>query len=114
MPSRREGLPLALLEALAAGCAVVATSVGGIPEVVGQEGEAALLVQPEDPEALADAMGRLFADGDLRRRLGRAGRERVHREFSRQRMTEGVAALYHRWVVPEPGDRTAHLDSELE
>lgn len=74
--SRTEGLPMALLEAMAHGMAVVATDVGGIPEVVA-DGEDGLLVPPEDPDALAEALCRLAAEPELRRRLAAAARRRV-------------------------------------
>lgn len=78
MPSRSEGLPMALLEAMAYGLAVAATRVGGIPEVV-EAGEDGLLVPPEDPAALADALRRLASDGDLREALADGARRRVER-----------------------------------
>lgn len=74
LPSRAENCPLVLLEAMAAGLAIVSTNVGGIPELV-SDGESALLVAPEDPIALGRAMDRVEAEGDLRLRLARAGRE---------------------------------------
>jgi len=79
-PSRAEGLGLAILEAMAAGLPVAATSVGGIPEAVVDEGTG-LLVPPEDPPALASALQRLGDDAALRRSLGQAGRERVRENF---------------------------------
>jgi glycosyltransferase involved in cell wall biosynthesis len=95
MPSRREGLPLALLEALASGCAAVTTPVGGIPEVIGEgEGQVALVVPPDNPEALALGIERLLAAPELRTTLGEAGRRRVAESFSTQRMTAEVAELY--------------------
>lgn len=76
LPSRRDNFPIALLDALAAGKAVVASRTGGIPELVGRAG---LLVAREDPRALADALGRVLADAGLRRRLGAAARCRAAR-----------------------------------
>jgi glycosyltransferase involved in cell wall biosynthesis len=76
MPSRSEGLPMALLEAMAHGMAVVATAVGGIPEVV-DPGVDGLLAPSEDPAALADALCELAADPVLRERLGAGARRRV-------------------------------------
>lgn len=73
LPSRAENCPLVLLEAMAAGLAVVSTNVGGIPELV-SDGESALLVAPEDPTALGRAMDRVEADAELRHGLTRAGR----------------------------------------
>lgn len=78
MPSRSEGLPMALLEAMAYGMAVVATEVGGIPEVV-EDGVEGLLVPAEDPAALAAALNRLATDPPLRTRLATAARARAER-----------------------------------
>lgn len=78
MPSRSEGLPMALLEAMAYGMAVIATAVGGIPELVEDDGDG-ILVPAEDPAALAAALARLLADPALRVRLGQAARQRVAR-----------------------------------
>jgi len=76
MPSRSEGLPMALLEAMAYGMAAVATEVGGIPEVV-DDGVDGLLVAGEDPVALAAALTGLAADPERRQRLGAAARARA-------------------------------------
>lgn len=76
MSSRSEGLPMALLEAMAYGLAIASTAVGGIEEVV-DSGETAILVPPDDPESLADALCRLVADQELRRSLAVAARERA-------------------------------------
>jgi glycosyltransferase involved in cell wall biosynthesis len=71
--SRSEALGNVFLEAQAAGCAVVATTVGGIPEIVLDQ-KTGLLVSPDDPEAAAEALNTLFSDTDLRRRLASAGK----------------------------------------
>jgi glycosyltransferase involved in cell wall biosynthesis len=76
LPSRREGVPLVLLEAMSFGLPVIATPVGGIPDFVSPE-ENGLLVPPGDVDALAGAISTLAADPALRARLGAAGRERV-------------------------------------
>ena len=76
-----EGIPVALMEAMAAGLPVVSTRLSGIPELV-EDGEHGLLVRPDDPEALADAVARLLDDPDRARAMGRAGREKVDEEFS--------------------------------
>lgn len=89
MPSRSEGMPLALLEALACGVPVVATGVGGVPEVL-TDGTG-LLVPPEVPEAMADALARVLQDPDLAERLGQAGRQRAQ-DFS----SDGSDAAYER------------------
>ncbi len=75
MPSRSEGMPLALLEALACGVPVVATGVGGVPEVL-TDG-AGLLVPPEAPEEMADALARVLQDPDLASSLSKAGSRRA-------------------------------------
>ena len=93
--SQFEGLPLALLEAMAAGLPVVATKVGGIPEVI-QEGDQGLLVPFDEPASLAAAVARLLADPPLRERLGRSARERVRREFSVERMASEIETIYGR------------------
>ncbi|WP_019139661.1 glycosyltransferase family 4 protein [Noviherbaspirillum massiliense] len=92
-PSRREALSLTLLEAAAFGLPIVAADVGGIGEAVA-DGETGLLVPPEDPAALAEAIGRLLDDADLRRRMGKAGRERYEKRFSLESMVRGTCAVY--------------------
>jgi glycosyltransferase involved in cell wall biosynthesis len=93
--SRKEGLPLAVLEAMAAGLAVVATDVPGHRDVV-VPGETGLLVAPEDPAVLAEAVATLLSDPALRKSLGQAGRERVRQEFGVGVMVDATAAVYRR------------------
>jgi glycosyltransferase involved in cell wall biosynthesis len=93
LPSWTEGLPGVVLEAMARSRAVVATPVGGTPEVVA-DGETGLLVPPRDPDALADAVSRLLADPELRRRMGEAGRRRVAEHFTAESMTRRVLEIY--------------------
>lgn len=81
MPSRTEGAGLAALEAMAMGRAVVASRAGGIPEYV-RDNDCGLLVEPENPGALARALLRLIANPDERARMGQAGRRRAFSEFS--------------------------------
>jgi glycosyltransferase involved in cell wall biosynthesis len=88
-----EGMPNAVLEAMAAGLPVVATAVGGTPDVVVQ-GATGLLVPPDDAKALAAALDRLIHDPGLRRTMGAAGRQRVRARFSLQQMVERTQALY--------------------
>lgn len=93
LPSSSEGLPIVLLEAMARAKPVIATPVGGTPELV-VDGETGLLVPPGDPEALATAIRRLLADPELARRLGETGRERVRERFSASAQAERILALY--------------------
>jgi glycosyltransferase involved in cell wall biosynthesis len=93
LPSRFEGFPLAVLEALLARSAVVAADVGSVPEVV-RDGETGFLVPPDDPVALAHAIRRLLADAGLRRRLGEQGRQLVLERFTAAHMTRAFESLY--------------------
>lgn len=93
LASRSEGTPLALLEYGAAGVAVVATTVGGCPEVL-DEGRAGVLVPPGDPAALAAGLGALLADPERRARLGEALRRRVEERYSERAVLPRLTALY--------------------
>ena len=93
MPSLSEGLSNVLLESMAAGVPVVATRVGGNPEVV-EEGVTGLLVPPRDPAALADAVGTLLGNPGLATRFGASGRRRVEVHFSLDRMVQDTQSLY--------------------
>jgi glycosyltransferase involved in cell wall biosynthesis len=93
MPSHREALPMALLEAMASGTPIVASRVGGIPEAVA-DGREGLLVPPGDVPALTVALRRLLADPGLRRRLAEAARERVLGEFGVGAMATAYQSLY--------------------
>jgi glycosyltransferase involved in cell wall biosynthesis len=93
LPSRNEGFPLAVLEALLAGTAVVASDVGSVADAV-REGETGLLVPPEDPAALAAAIRNLLADPALARRLGAEGRRVVLDHFTANHMARAFESLY--------------------
>jgi L-malate glycosyltransferase len=97
MSSVTEGLGTSLLDAMAAAKPIVATSTGGIPEVV-VDGVNGYLVPPRDHEAMATAIVRLLLDADLRRRLGAAGLNRVREQFSAERMVERTLSEYERLV----------------
>jgi glycosyltransferase involved in cell wall biosynthesis len=97
MPSRREEWGVAAAEASASGLPVVATTVGGIPEIV-VDGETGLLVPPEDPAALAKALERLIADPGLRSRLGTAGRRRIDELYRWEGCVDRMELVYRRAV----------------
>jgi len=104
VPSLYEGLPLSVLEAMAAGKPIAATRVPGITEVV-EDGREALLVPPGQPEALAEAIVRLLGDAALGRLLAKNARERVRREFAVERMVSETESLYLRLIE---GKRRRH------
>lgn len=93
LPSLWEGLPMAVLEALAAGVPLVATSVGGVPSAV-RDGETGVLVRPGDPIGLATALSALLADAKRRARLATAGQLHFDLHFSARAMTDRYARLY--------------------
>lgn len=94
--SDHEGAPRALLEAMATGCAVVATHVGGVPEIVGQGASAGLMVPSRSPEALADALYKLSCSPETRQNMGTAARSRVVEMFTAEREWADYYALYER------------------
>jgi glycosyltransferase involved in cell wall biosynthesis len=96
MPSYSEGLPGALIEAMFTGCPVVASAVGGIPEVV-TTGTTGVLVPPGDAEALAAAIKRLLADRDLAQQLAQRAQEEIRGRFTLQATYLGHRELYGRW-----------------
>jgi sugar transferase (PEP-CTERM/EpsH1 system associated) len=93
LPSLFEGMPNVVIEAMAAGLPVVATAVGGTPEVV-IDGETGLLVPPSDPEALANALSKLLREPDLRQRMGQSGRQRAFEQFNILHTVQQTQALY--------------------
>ena len=105
LPSKHEGMPLVLLEAMDAGLPVVATRVIGSAEVV-VEGETGLLVRPKDPTALEHALAQLLADPALRARFGTAGRQRFEACFTAGRMARETVEVYER-VLAAAQERNA-------
>ncbi|HEX9655858.1 MAG TPA: glycosyltransferase family 4 protein, partial [Bacteroidota bacterium] len=93
LPSLWEGLPVALVEAMAVGKPVVATAVSGTPEVV-TDGETGFLVEPKNVDQLAERITRLIEDPSLRDRMGRAARIRVKEKFSAATMIRATEQLY--------------------
>jgi glycosyltransferase involved in cell wall biosynthesis len=93
LPSRMESFPLVLLEAMAGGLPVVATDVGGIPELVAH-GETGLLVPPNDPDALADAINDLLDDPQTMERMGERGRQLVSDQYTWDRVAERIAGYF--------------------
>jgi len=96
-PSRSEGLPLAILEAMNASLPVVASRVGGIHEAV-KDGQTGLLTEPESPARLADALQILIQDADLRARMGAQGEQVVRRQFDLQARTAALVDEYEEMI----------------
>jgi glycosyltransferase involved in cell wall biosynthesis len=99
LSSDYEGSPLSVMEYMAAAKPVVSTRVGGVPELV-KDDVHGLLVEPRDPEALAEAVARLLRDPALAKRLGAVGRKRQQREFSLEAMVRRIEDLYEElWLA---------------
>jgi glycosyltransferase involved in cell wall biosynthesis len=109
LPSFVEGMPMALLEAMALGLPVIATPVGGVPEIVTHEVDG-LLVPPGDVDALGAAIARLMSEPALRERLGRAARETVAMRFSLDSAVERLLGIYRRFgIEPREARRKAQV-----
>ena len=93
LPSLSEGIPMALLEAMAASRPIVASRVGGIPEII-EDGVDGYLVEPMDVNNLAERCRRLIESPDVARKMGEHGRKRVEREFSATAMADRVVSVY--------------------
>ncbi|WP_051688198.1 glycosyltransferase family 4 protein [Desulfofalx alkaliphila] len=101
LPSVTEGLPLTILEALAARRPVVAAGVGGIPEVI-QHDQTGILVEPKEPVALAAAIGELLNNPAKAKKLGEAGRRLVEKKFTVEKMAQNIMEIYNQ-VLLEKG-----------
>jgi glycosyltransferase involved in cell wall biosynthesis len=97
LPSWSEGFPLVILEAMAAGCPVISTRVGAIPEVV-LDGVTGILVEKQNPQQLAQAMITLIENPDLRRQMGQAGRKRFEEHFTFDRCIDRMIAVFNNAV----------------
>ena len=106
LASRAEGLPLVIVEAMASGKAVIATKIDGIPEII-YDGYSGILVQVDDPDALAQALIKLYHDSEFRSRLGACGREQVSKDY-----TWHVIALRYLRVFQSGGVCRKRSDSE--
>jgi len=102
LPSLNEGLPNALMEAMATRCACVASAVGGVRELV-SDGEQGLLTPPGDVDAIEVALARLLDDRELRLRLGRAARRRIESEFDWRLLVEEYDRLFEELTHPDTG-----------
>ena len=102
LPSSYEGMGRVILEAQAAGKAIVATRVGGIPNIV-LEGKTAILIEPNDNHALAEALLRLVHDSKLKDGMGRAGAAFVNERFSAGTMVRNINALYEKLFIQSVG-----------
>ena len=102
VPSLYEGFSLPAIEAMSCGVPVVATTGGALPEVVGESGRTGVLVEPDDPEALAAAIRSLLDDPSTRDRLGAAGRQRVVERFTWEVTARGTAACYDAILKGQP------------
>jgi glycosyltransferase involved in cell wall biosynthesis len=104
LPSYCEGLPMSVLEAMAAGLPVVCTPVGGVPEAV-TDGREGWVIAPGDVDALAGALDKLLSDAGLRRRMGDAGRRKVENTFSVTKVVPQLERLYEKLGAQRLGVR---------
>lgn len=95
LPSYFEGQPVSVLEAMAAGCGVIASGVGGIPQMIA-DGETGLLTEPRDKESLKERLERILCDDGLCWRLGQNARQRVERDFSIEKSIENLIDIYRK------------------
>jgi glycosyltransferase involved in cell wall biosynthesis len=112
MSSVTEGLGTSLLDAMACGKPIVATSTGGIPEVV-IDGQTGILVPPRDHDAMAAAIVKLLKDPQLRARMGAAGLHRVRQKFSADRMVKDTLRVYQRVALHPHQEEPESAKSEV-
>ena len=109
LPSLNEALPIVILEAMAVGLPVVATRVGGVPEIV-QDGATGLLVAPGDEAGLLAALNRLAEDTALRAKLANAGREQVRAQFTIEQMVRNLETIYEELLARKAVSKTTLND----
>ena len=110
LSSLNEGTPVSLIEAMAAGLSVVATRVGGVPDLV-EHGKTGLLVPPKNPVALSEAMRALLGDPDRGRQMGRLARETVYPKYSDAALIDRMDRLYSSMLHASlPARRSAHQE----
>jgi glycosyltransferase involved in cell wall biosynthesis len=109
LPSRSEGMSNALLEYMAAAKPIVATAVGGNPQLIGDEAHG-LLVPPDDPTQLAAAIGRLLDDPELAERLSSSARRRVEEHYCREAMVGRFEDFYERLMRKHPMRKESGVD----
>jgi glycosyltransferase involved in cell wall biosynthesis len=107
LPSHHENLPVAILEAMAMGLPVVATPVGGVPELI-EDGCGGFLIRPGDYEALADRILDLLRDPELRHRMGRFNSMRVRQNHAPDAYASRMASLYQSLIARHPTEENGH------
>jgi glycosyltransferase involved in cell wall biosynthesis len=112
LPSLNEGLPMTLLEAMAASKAIVATRVGAIPSVI-TDGETGLLVEPADEAGLTNALTQLLANSELRRRLAQKARARVEQDYTAAAMGRKYLAMYREVLTRRGSSEASQIQALL-
>ena len=95
LPTYFEGQPVSVLEAMAYSCGVVASKVGGIPQMI-TDGQTGILIKPKDEESLLEGLTKVLEDEQLCKKLGENAREKVTREFSIEKSMEELLTVYER------------------
>ena len=107
LPSHSEGSPNALLEAMAARLPIVATRVGGVPEILTHE-DTGILTAPRDPAALAEGLERLLRDADIQRSLGERAHAHAVTKFSQDAYRRTLSSIYTEFMNQRPDARLRH------
>ncbi|HVW80026.1 MAG TPA: glycosyltransferase family 4 protein [Mycobacteriales bacterium] len=107
VPSLYEGFSIPAVEAMACATPLIATTGGALPEVVGTDGTSGVLVEPGNPEELADALSALFADDARRKAIGAAGRKRIETSYTWRRVAESMVEVYQDAIERKAAERAA-------